>query len=96
VKYNRSSGRVCVRAERREGGRVALVVEDTGPGLTEAQLARLFTPFERLGAQRGPIEGTGLGLSLSRQLAQAMNGAIEVDSRPGKGSSFRLVLPAAG
>ena len=95
VKYNRTGGRVGLRAERRDGGRVALVVDDTGPGLNEAQRARLFTPFDRLGAQRGPIEGTGLGLALSRQLATAMGGAIEVDSRPGTGSSFRLVLPGA-
>ncbi len=95
VKYNRPGGRVQLDSERREPGQVALRVSDTGPGLDAAQRARLFTPFDRLGAQRSGIEGTGLGLSLARQLAQAMGGTIEVDSEPGRGSCFTLVLPAA-
>ena len=94
VKYNRPGGTVRLRAER-DGDQVALAVEDTGQGLDAAQLARLFTPFERLGAQRTAVEGTGLGLALSRQLAQAMGGSIEVTSEPGVGSCFTLWLPAA-
>lgn len=94
VKYNRPGGRVGLRIETRGTGWLALAVEDSGPGLDEAQLARLFTPFDRLGAQRGVVEGTGLGLSLCRQLAEAMGGHIEVRSQPGAGSCFTLVLPA--
>ena len=94
VKYNRAGGWVRVSAVR-EGGVVALRVADSGPGLTEAQQARLFQPFERLGAERGPVAGTGLGLALSRQLAEAMDGSLGVSSRPGEGSTFTLRLPAA-
>ena len=68
---------------------------DSGQGLDEAQRARLFQPFERLGAQHGPVAGTGLGLALSRQLTDAMGGTIEVDSTPGVGSTFRVRLPSA-
>ncbi|MFO1341325.1 MAG: ATP-binding protein [Burkholderiaceae bacterium] len=95
VKYNRPGGQVSVTALRVTGDRVRLSVSDTGRGLDEAQLARLFTPFERLGAQRTTIEGTGLGLALSRQLVEAMGGRIEVSSQPGVGSVFSVLLPAA-
>ncbi|MFO1338794.1 MAG: ATP-binding protein [Burkholderiaceae bacterium] len=95
VKYNRPGGQVGVAAVRLRDGLVRLSVSDTGRGLDEAQLARLFTPFERLGAQRTTIEGTGLGLALSRQLVEAMGGRIEVSSRPGAGSVFSVLLPAA-
>ncbi len=94
VKYNRAGGWVRVSA-RHDGEQLALAVTDSGPGLDAAQRARLFQPFERLGAQRGPVLGTGLGLALSRQLAEAMGGSIEVDSAPGSGSTFTLRLPAA-
>ena len=94
VKYNRSGGWVRVTA-RREGEQVALAVSDSGPGLTQAQQARLFRPFDRLGAERGPVAGTGLGLSLARQLAEAMGGSIEVTSLPGEGATFTVRLPAA-
>ena len=94
IKYNRPGGWVRVRA-RSAGDQVELSVTDSGPGLDEAQRARLFQPFERLGAQHGPVAGTGLGLALSRQLADAMGGAIEVDSTPGVGSTFVVRLPAA-
>ena len=94
VKYNRAGGQVRVRT-RREGGDLVLAVEDTGPGLEPHQLARLFQPFERLGAERGSVEGTGIGLALSRRLVEAMDGRIGVDSEPGRGSVFWLALPAA-
>ncbi len=95
VKYNRPGGQVSVTALRLPGDQVRLSVSDTGRGLDETQLARLFTPFERLGAQRTTIEGTGLGLALSRQLVEAMGGRIEVSSQPGVGSVFSVLLPAA-
>ncbi|MDP1648897.1 MAG: PAS domain-containing protein [Rubrivivax sp.] len=94
IKYNRPGGWVRLRAQA-AGDQVELAVTDNGPGLDEAQRARLFQPFERLGAQHGPVAGTGLGLSLSRQLADAMGGTIEVDSTPGVGSTFRVRMPAA-
>ena len=94
IKYNRRGGWVRLRAQA-AGDQVELAVTDSGPGLDEAQRARLFQPFERLGAQHGPVAGTGLGLALSRQLTDAMGGTIEVDSTPGEGSTFRVRLPSA-
>jgi signal transduction histidine kinase len=93
IKYNRPGGWVRLGAGR-EGDRVCLRVADSGVGLSAEQCERLFRPFERLGAQRGAVPGTGLGLALSRQLAEAMGGTIEVESRPGEGSVFSLCLPA--
>ena len=94
VKYNRRGGWVRVEAAVADG-RVALSIVDSGPGLDAAQQARLFTPFERLGAERGTVAGTGLGLTLSRQLARAMGGDISVRSAAGAGAAFTLTLPAA-
>jgi CheY-like chemotaxis protein len=91
VKYTPAGGSVIVSCDRiRE--RVRLSVHDTGPGIAPHQLARVFTPFDRLGAEQSGIEGTGLGLALSRGLVQAMGGAIGVDSRDGQGSTFWLEL----
>jgi CheY-like chemotaxis protein len=68
-------------------------VRDDGPGLSADEQARLFQPFERLAAARSGIEGTGIGLALSRRLVEAMGGSIGVDSEPGQGCSFWLRLP---
>lgn len=94
IKYNRAGGRVQVEAGR-HGDRVVLCVIDDGPGLDAGQQARLFQPFERLGAETRQVAGTGLGLALSLQLARAMGGDITVQSTPGQGSRFALGLPAA-
>lgn len=100
VKYNpRPGGLVALEAQPGEGrglpaGWVRLSVVDDGPGLDVAQQARLFRPFERLGRESGPIEGTGIGLVISRRLAELMGGRLEVDSLPGHGSRFSVVLPA--
>ena len=94
IKYNRAEGRIRVNAMR-DGDNIVLRVEDTGQGLTEAQLACLFTPFERAGAQHSPIAGTGLGLALARQLTESMGGRVDVQSTPGQGSVFSLQLRAS-
>jgi PAS domain S-box-containing protein len=94
VKYNRPQGRI-VLALQREGAALELSVADTGGGLTPEQQSRLFRPFERLGAERRGVQGSGLGLALARQLAQAMDGSITLTSTPGAGSVFRVRLPAA-
>jgi PAS domain S-box-containing protein len=92
IKYNRPGGWVRIGA-RREGAHIDITVADNGPGLSADQQARLFQPFERLGAQRGSVAGTGLGLALARQLAEAMGGTITVRSAPGAGATFELRLP---
>jgi len=74
---------------------VRLNVRDTGQGLTPEDLARLFVPFERLAAERSGIEGTGIGLALSKRLAEAMRGRIGVESVPGEGSVFWVEFPRA-
>jgi response regulator RpfG family c-di-GMP phosphodiesterase/signal transduction histidine kinase len=95
VKYNREDGQVHVRVERPGNDRVRIVVADTGAGIAPDMLPRLFNPFERLGAEHSDIEGTGLGLSLSKSLVEAMGGTIDVTSTPGAGSAFTVELGAA-
>jgi signal transduction histidine kinase len=75
--------------------RVEIAVADTGIGMSAEQLARLYRPFERLGAQSLDIPGTGLGLSLSKQLVDAMGGEIAAHSTPETGSVFIVRLPPA-
>ena len=95
IKYNRDGGEVSVQWSAVGPQRVRLVVADTGVGIAEDDLVRLFLPFDRLGAEQSDVEGTGLGLSLSKQLVEAMGGAIGVASQLGVGSSFWVELPLA-
>ena len=94
VKYNVEEGSVFVEGECR-GGTVVIEVVDTGVGIAEDKLARLFTPFERLGAESSTVEGTGLGLAVSKLLVEAMHGSLTAHSEPHTGTTFRLELPAA-
>jgi signal transduction histidine kinase/ActR/RegA family two-component response regulator len=94
VKYNRQRGTVAVSCEVPDGGPVRIAVTDTGPGIRPEQVDLLFVPFERLGAEQTEVEGTGIGLALSRNLAEAMGGALTVETTPGRGSTFTLELPA--
>jgi signal transduction histidine kinase len=93
VKYNRMGGRVVVSTERAGEHRLRIKVSDTGAGIPEEKLALLFKPFERLGAEATPIEGTGLGLALSRGLAEAMGGSLGMSSEIDRGSTFWIELP---
>ena len=94
VKYNREGGKIHVCCERREA-RMRLSVADGGAGLGPEQMARLFQPFQRLGAELGNVEGTGIGLSLSKQLAELMGATLGVDSAVGHGSVFWIDLRLA-
>ncbi|HEX6069126.1 MAG TPA: ATP-binding protein [Longimicrobiaceae bacterium] len=94
IKYNRRQGTVTVRCELVEGGnRIRVVVEDTGFGIPAGRMKLLFTPFERLGAEQAGVEGTGLGLALSRGLMEAMGGSLSASSEEGGGSRFWIELP---
>ncbi|MBA4110857.1 MAG: hypothetical protein C0487_14830 [Leptothrix sp. (in: Bacteria)] len=94
VKYNKPGGRVMIEAQ---GVRsyVVITVSDTGRGLSDEQQAHLFEPFNRLGAERTSVEGTGIGLVIVKRLIDLMRGRLEISSQVGIGSSFRVWLPAA-
>jgi PAS domain S-box-containing protein len=95
VKYNRDKGRIAVRWSAAAGDRLRISVEDTGFGIAPEHLERLFRPFDRIGAELGGVEGTGIGLALSKGLVDAMGGSIGVDSRLDAGSTFWVELPRA-
>jgi CheY-like chemotaxis protein len=95
VKYNREQGSVTLTMEEPSPDRVRLLVRDTGPGLAPEQQERLFNPFDRLGAETTGIEGTGLGLVLSKRLTEAMGGTLGVVSAVGQGATFFVELAAA-
>ena len=94
VKYNVDAGHVWVSVQGGED--VEIAIRDSGPGLTPAQRERLFQPFDRLGAERSKVKGHGLGLLISKELVEAMGGAICVDSPPDGGCAFRITLPGVG
>jgi signal transduction histidine kinase len=91
VKYNREGGEVRIAVEAFDSDRIRIAVSDTGPGIDRESLAKLFTPFERLDC-RPEVQGTGLGLAVSRSLVEAMGGTLEVESVPGEGSTFTIEL----
>jgi len=95
VKYNKIGGQVLVAAQR-HGDRIRIDVTDTGLGMRAEQLAGLFQPFNRLGRENTGIEGSSLGLSLCKQIVDAMNGTIEVSSVVDLGTCVTVYLPAAG
>jgi PAS domain S-box-containing protein len=92
IKYNRPEGHVMVNAEL-VGDMVRISVRDTGLGIGPEMVERLFIPFDRLNVEATGIEGTGLGLALSKNLTEAMGGTLTFDSTPGKGSVFTIQLP---
>ena len=93
IKYNRDHGRVRIIYRAGEVGE--LVVDDTGKGMSESQLGRMFEPFDRLDAEATAVPGTGLGLVITKQLVEAMGGKLHVWSRLGQGSLFKVELPVA-
>ena len=92
VKYNRHAGRVVVDLAPQDGGRFRISISDEGPGIPADKRARLFSPFDRLGAERTETQGTGLGLALSKRLTEAMGGSIG-EGGPALGACFWVEFP---
>ena len=95
VKYNRAGGQVTVFCREMPSARLRIAVEDTGPGIAAEDFPRLYVPFDRLGAERTDVPGTGLGLALCKNLVEAQGGQIGVESVVGQGSTFWIQLPLA-
>lgn len=95
IKYNQPGGQLTLSYQL-SPGRVRLLVEDTGLGISKELQNQVFEPFERVGRQNSAIQGTGLGLALCQQFATLMNGRMGLHSEPGVGSSFWIELPLAG
>jgi signal transduction histidine kinase/ActR/RegA family two-component response regulator len=95
VKYNHRDGRITISCTAEGAGQASIVVSDTGPGLAPDDLERIFVAFERLGAERTVVEGTGIGLPLARALTEAMGGHLTASSVLGQGAAFTVSLPRA-
>lgn len=92
IKYNKPSGKVTISATS-DDEIVTLSITDTGAGISAEQIKELFKPFTRLKAEQQLIEGTGIGLVITRKLTEAMGGTITVQSEPDQGSCFQITLP---
>jgi PAS domain S-box-containing protein len=95
IKYNKEDGTVIVQCSVSSPNRIRISVRDTGAGLAPEKLAQLFQPFNRLGQEAGAVAGTGIGLVVTKRLAELMEGSIGVESVPGVGSVFWCELTAA-
>ncbi|CAH9053882.1 Sensor histidine kinase RcsC [Pseudoalteromonas sp. CIP111854] len=91
VKYNRSNGEVCISVSSNDYG-CSISVADTGVGMTEQDLEKIYEPFNRLGAEDSETEGTGIGLTLTKKLVELMNGELLVESELNVGSTFTIML----
>ena len=92
IKYNKSKGSVVVVCEASEPDRIRIIVKDTGEGLVPDKIAQLFQPFNRLGQEASGVAGTGIGLVVTKQLVELMEGVIGVESGVGTGSQFWVEL----
>ena len=93
VKYNVEGGRVSIAVRTDDKANLRIDITDSGHGLSADECSQLFEPFQRLGAERSDVEGTGLGLVLAKRMIDAMGGDIRVTSAPGLGSTFTLIVP---
>ncbi len=92
IKYNRPQGSIRIAVDQR-GNDVCVRVTDAGHGIAPERQHELFEPFNRLDAEHGTIEGTGIGLAITRELVERMQGQIGVTSAPGQGATFWFTLP---
>ena len=95
IKYNKEQGTVAVDCTASTPERIRISVRDTGAGLSPEKLAQLFQPFNRLGQEAGGVEGTGIGLVVTKRLAELMGGVLGVESTVGAGSVFWCELNSA-
>jgi hypothetical protein len=93
IKYNRRGGSVKVEVQIEQEDRLRILVTDTGPGISPNRLQELFQPFNRLDADNSEVEGTGIGLTITRRIVEMMGGAVNVRSEVGVGSTFWIELP---
>ena len=95
IKYNSKNGKITIDCESIDNKFILLSISDSGKGLTKNQMDCLFTPFERFGIENAQIEGTGLGLVITKNLIEIMGGTITVESEEGKGCCFKITIPLA-
>ena len=93
IKYNREGGEVSISTSSIGPRRARVTVADTGVGIAPERLGEVFQPFNRLGAELGGIEGTGIGLTITQRLVRSMNGDVKVESVLGVGTSVSIDLP---
>lgn len=96
VKYNRTGGEVAVALELAGNNHLRISVTDTGLGIPVYKQKKLFEPFNRLGREAGDIEGTGIGLTITKQIVELMHGNIGFESEDGKGSTFWIEISVDG
>ena len=95
VKYNHEGGSVILKAKETAQGMLCVSVTDTGPGIPKEKQDQLFHPFSRLGLEASDIQGTGIGLTITKQIVELMKGRIHFESAFGKGSTFSVEVPLA-
>lgn len=95
VKYNEKGGKVTIECETTPAGNIKLLISDTGSGISEDSKERMFEPFDRLGREFGEVEGSGIGMTISRRLANLLDCEIDFESEQGVGTRFWIEFPAA-